>query len=200
MRGAPRLAAGEGLPEDVQGDEAPESETQGPEQQPKRPQPLSIDTDPISSSQSAAIIHAQMEFSGPLPPPQILGQYDEVLPGSAERILRMAEKQQDHRIGVDQSGIRRANWGLGAGYSLSVMGLSLTTFLVMQGHDVAGSVLGGSTFLSLVSTFVYGSIVRSRENIEKTRLLTGHEDEENGLPRSVEDSPKRVKKRRKQGP
>lgn len=109
MKREPQSAVEEGLPEDVQGDDAPEDETQGPEQQPKRSRPLSINTDSLPPSQRAAVIHAQMEFSGPLPPPQILGQYDEVLPGAAERILRMAEKQQDHRIGVDQSGIRRAN-------------------------------------------------------------------------------------------
>jgi uncharacterized membrane protein len=188
----------EGLPEDAQSDDVTGQEAQGLEpQEAKHSRPLSINPDALPPSQREAIIHAQLEFSGPLPPPQILGQYDEVLPGAAERILRMAEKQQDHRIGVDQSGIRRANWGLGAGYSLSVMGLISTTFLVMHGHDVAGSVLGGSTFLSLVSTFVYGSIVRSRENIEKTRLLTGHEEDEDALLQRTEDVPKRAKKRKR---
>lgn len=67
----------------------------------------------------AAIVHAQVEFSGPLPHPQTLRQYDEVLPGAAERILRMAEKQQDHRIGMDQSGVRRK---LGTGSRLFVVG------------------------------------------------------------------------------
>ena len=143
---------------------------------------LSVEPKPRSSGahaplgDRAAIVHAQMEFSGPLPHPQTLRQYDEVLPGAAERILRMAEKQQDHRIGIDQSGVRRANWGLGAGFSLSVLGLGLTALLVMHGHDIAGSVLGSGTFLSLVGTFVYGSKVRSQENIEKVRLLTGHDD------------------------
>lgn len=145
-------------------------------------QPLGPDHAPASAHSGregpAAIVHAQVEFSGPLPHPQTLRQYDEVLPGAVERILRMAEKQQDHRIGMDQSGVRRANWGLGAGYSLSVMGLISSGYLIMHGHDVGGSILGGSTFLSLVTTFVYGSKSRSRENIEKARLLTGQQDEE----------------------
>lgn len=67
----------------------------------------------------------------------------------------------------------------------------------MHGHDVAGSVLGGSTFLSLVSTFVYGSIIRSRENIEKTRLLTGNEDDEDALLQQTVDVPKRAKRRKR---
>ncbi len=121
------------MPEEAGGDYIPKEGAQAPDQQSGRPRPLSVNPDSLPASQRAAIVHAQMEFSGPLPPPQVLGQYDEILPGAAERILRMAEKQQDHRIGADQSGIRRANWGLGAGYSLSVMGLSLTTFLSCMG-------------------------------------------------------------------
>jgi len=39
-----------------------------------------------------------LEHSGPLPHPEILSGYEKVLPGSADRILKMAEKQQDHRI------------------------------------------------------------------------------------------------------
>ena len=36
-------------------------------------------------------------FSGPIPPPAMLGKYEEYLIGSAERIVRMAEKEQEHR-------------------------------------------------------------------------------------------------------
>ena len=37
------------------------------------------------------------QFSGPIPPPDIMAGYDQVLPGSAERILAMAERQPLHR-------------------------------------------------------------------------------------------------------
>lgn len=39
--------------------------------------------------------------SGPLPAPETLEGYEEVLPGAAERILRMAEKQQDGRLDLE---------------------------------------------------------------------------------------------------
>ena len=35
--------------------------------------------------------------SGPLPPPEDYAKYDTVCPGSANRILTMAEKEQEHR-------------------------------------------------------------------------------------------------------
>ncbi|MFE1574143.1 DUF2335 domain-containing protein [Comamonas odontotermitis] len=41
--------------------------------------------------------------SGPLPAPETLAGYDQVLPGAAERILCMAEKQQESRIVLEEA-------------------------------------------------------------------------------------------------
>lgn len=43
----------------------------------------------------------QEVFTGPLPPPQYLKMYNEIIPGSGERILSMAEKEMSHRHDVD---------------------------------------------------------------------------------------------------
>ncbi len=49
-------------------------------------------------------------LSGPLPPPEMLAQYEEILPGAAERILSMAERQAEHRQKMerDESNADRA--------------------------------------------------------------------------------------------
>lgn len=39
----------------------------------------------------------QSEFSGPIPPPSIIKGYEDILPGTAERIVAMAENQAKHR-------------------------------------------------------------------------------------------------------
>lgn len=39
----------------------------------------------------------QSEFSGPIPPPNIIKGYEDILPGAAERIISMAERQSAHR-------------------------------------------------------------------------------------------------------
>jgi uncharacterized membrane protein len=36
-------------------------------------------------------------FSGPLPPPTLLDQYNKIVPGSAKTIIEMAEGQSKHR-------------------------------------------------------------------------------------------------------
>jgi len=36
-------------------------------------------------------------FEGPMPPPQLLAHYESICPGSADRMLKMAEQEADHR-------------------------------------------------------------------------------------------------------
>ena len=47
------------------------------------------------------------QWSGPLPAPESLAKYDSVVPGSAERILAMAEKEQNHRHQTEDKAARR---------------------------------------------------------------------------------------------
>ena len=43
------------------------------------------------------------EFSGPLPPPQILQGYNQAFAGCAERIVAMTERQSAHRQAIERS-------------------------------------------------------------------------------------------------
>jgi len=43
------------------------------------------------------LIAEAWRFAGPLPPPEFFAEYNRILPGSAERILAMAEREQAHR-------------------------------------------------------------------------------------------------------
>ena len=40
---------------------------------------------------------ASLEFHGPLPPPDIIREYESILPGSADRIFALAESEAVHR-------------------------------------------------------------------------------------------------------
>lgn len=41
-------------------------------------------------------------FAGPLPPPEIFAGYEKVLKGAADRILKMAERQAEHRQSLEK--------------------------------------------------------------------------------------------------
>lgn len=49
----------------------------------------------------AISIVQQEVFSGPIPHPRLLAEYERLLPGSMDRFMTMAEKQQDHRMKLE---------------------------------------------------------------------------------------------------
>ena len=54
---------------------------------------------PVPALEKSAFIATESvrHYSGPLPDPETLGKYDLVVPGSAERIIRMAEEEAKAR-------------------------------------------------------------------------------------------------------
>ena len=70
--------------------------------QPVAGQHASIPKDAVASNRER-LVQTVMEssassFPGPLPPPDLLRQYNDVVPGSAERILALAERQASMAI------------------------------------------------------------------------------------------------------
>jgi hypothetical protein len=74
-------------------------------------------TRPITSVISA-------HWSGPLPPPAELEKIDQIVPGGADRLLRMAEKEQTHRIGDAKRG-QYLGWSLAAGAVIAAAAVSM---------------------------------------------------------------------------
>jgi hypothetical protein len=70
----------------------------------------------------ASIISAH--WSGPLPPPSELEKIDQIIPGGADRLLRMAEKEQTHRIEDAKRG-QYLGWSLAAGAVIAAAIVSL---------------------------------------------------------------------------
>lgn len=100
------------------------------------------------------------QFSGPIPPPHILGDYDKVQAGFAERIISMAEKEQAHRHGIEHHALSSEISILKRGQffalivSLVILGGSM--FLIYSGKEVAGSVLAGASLTGLAYIFITG--------------------------------------------
>lgn len=123
---------------------------------------------------NGVVLHQQSSYSGPLPPPDVLKRFDEVVPGSAERIIKMAEEQSTHRKDLERkvidSDIARSKWGQILGFLISVAGLVVSGLVAVYGNAIAGSIIGVSTLGTLVGVFMYGSKTRSQEREEKERI------------------------------
>jgi uncharacterized membrane protein len=118
-----------------------------------------------TSRQPSTAIYRQVQFQGPLPPPEILGQYERLHPGFAERLLAMAEREQANRQAIEkatnQANIilatnfdaqRKTGQYMAFFFGLVLIGASI--YLALNGHDVVAGVLGGTTLIGALGLFL----------------------------------------------
>jgi uncharacterized membrane protein len=67
-----------------------------------------IRRDPDKEVRNVLETVSQHSFSGPIPPPSMLAQYDSVHGGLADRIVAMAEAQQKHRQSLEKKSVDAA--------------------------------------------------------------------------------------------
>ncbi|MCK4395914.1 DUF2335 domain-containing protein [candidate division WOR-3 bacterium] len=111
-------------------------------------------------------------FSGPLPPPELFKKYEEILPGSAERILKMAENQSTHRQELEKrvvfSSTRNETLGVIFAFIIFMIAVGLGTLLIYNNKDVEGLVTIVFTVLGGIGVFIYGK-KRQREELKSKR-------------------------------
>lgn len=99
-----------------------------------------------------------IRVQAPLPPPQVLRGYDEVVPGAGERILAMAERAQSDAHSARQFGLEHAvrylRRGQFFGFLASLVAFFVVGFAAYHGREVVASIVGGSTIVGLVIAFV----------------------------------------------
>ena len=109
---------------------------------------------------------------GPLPQWEDLEKYGQIIPNGADRIMTMAEKQQEHRMALETKAIgeqlsqskRGQNFGLLIGLTAILGGVSC----ILLGHEWSGAFLGGGGLTGLVSVFVIGKSKQSKSLQDKS--------------------------------
>jgi uncharacterized membrane protein len=117
-------------------------------------------------------------YSGPLPRPEDLKVYNEIIPNAAERILRMAEENAKHRhqlekfeleteAGLAKSAIkiesRNSLLGLLFAFIICILAIGGGIYTAIIGAHLAGSFISIAALTSLVGAFIVGSKQRSKE-------------------------------------
>lgn len=98
------------------------------------------------------------KWSGPLPPPKQLADFEAIKPGLADRIVCMAEEEGAHTRLVEK---RALNWTIVAqligqffAAGLAAGCLWVSYLLAMAGHDWIAGILGGTTLTTVVLAFL----------------------------------------------
>lgn len=99
-------------------------------------------------------------FQGPLPPPAMLAQYDDICPGLADRIVSLTERQQGHRIDIESRSVTASIWNerLGQIFAFIICMFTLVSSVWLISKDFAwsGSLLAGGTMTGLAYIFITG--------------------------------------------
>lgn len=113
----------------------------------------------VSIAQSTIIEQHKLHI-GPIPDPDSLAQYNEIIPNGAERIMAMAEKQSNHRMSLEdrvvKGGVNRGYIGQGCALVIALFFGYLAHDLADQGHEVVPGIMVGGTLVSIVAVFVIG--------------------------------------------
>jgi uncharacterized membrane protein len=114
-------------------------------------------------------------FSGPLPPPTLLAQYNDVIPNGADRIMVMAERQSAHRERLEARVVdgNVANQTRGSYFAFVIILVAILCgfYLIHEGKNTAGltsiiTAVGGA-----VGVFFYSKLEQKKERDEKAAVL-----------------------------
>jgi len=110
-------------------------------------------------------------FVGPIPPPDVLQGYDEVIPGLADRIVGMAEAEGNHRRDQERRAldaeiendriligayIKKVRIGQILAFVIAVVALCLGSYVAANGYQFAGAVIGTGGLIGIVTAFIQG--------------------------------------------
>ena len=111
---------------------------------------------------------------GPIPSPEDFAGYEATLPGSAHRILLMAEKQSAHRQQLENQVIsndtllikmdsRNSILGVIYGFVIGLAAIIGGVFLVWKGHPWSGGLVNVTAIGGLVLAFITGIKAKVKE-------------------------------------
>lgn len=117
----------------------------------------------LGQPQSGHVIQVQQtQISGPIPAPEIIAGYERILPGSADRIIKMAEKEQEHRHGMERTNTKMTAaiiiLGQFLGFTIGISGIVGGIYLVLHDKPITGFSIFFASLATLVGVFLYDTV------------------------------------------
>lgn len=127
------------------------------------------------ASESLSLGRFEAFHAGPLPPASELERYEALLPGLADRIVRMAESNAGHRQGLERAvvdgNLRAQTRGQVFAFALSLCVLGAGVWLVAADKTTIGLWLILGDLAALAAVFITGRVLQQRERRERRLQL-----------------------------
>jgi uncharacterized membrane protein len=105
-------------------------------------------------------IMVRESFSGPIAHPRHLREYESIEPGAANRIIAMAEKQQDHVLALESTAINAEiadrKLGMWLGFSALVLLLSFSALFGYLDRPIIAGLFLTAAAIGSVTAFIRG--------------------------------------------
>jgi uncharacterized membrane protein len=117
---------------------------------------------PVGSQGIRELVREEIQahsWSGPLPPPKTLREYDEICPGATERIFLMSERSVFGMIDIEETAVKGqieiAKTSLSAAYRLTLLAFaaSVVAFFIVV-NQVAGIAFVSFPVMMLIRSFL----------------------------------------------
>lgn len=121
----------------------------------------------------AIMLIREESYSGPIPSPKALQEYDVILPGAADRIIKMAESQQIHRMSMEQKAITEQlsfnKRGQILGFIIFCLGIAVAIFFACYDMKTFAGIFLTGTMVTIISIFVSGKREAKKDLAEKSK-------------------------------
>lgn len=111
-----------------------------------------------------------VNYSGPIPHPSLLKEFNEVIPDGANRIMVMAETQAEHRQKLESKMIEANNrdslLGVIFAGSIGLLAVGGSIFLIAIDKSIAGLAVMFSALTTLVAVYFKG-IKKDKQELEE---------------------------------
>jgi uncharacterized membrane protein len=116
------------------------------------------------------------KLSSPFLPPEILKSYDEIKPGIVDEIFDITIKSINHQLEMEKEVILSSNHrtlkGQTLAFIISLTGIIGAVVCAFLGEVTIGSIIGGSTLISLVPNFITGAKKKKQKSEDQESLET----------------------------
>ena len=147
----------------------------------KQVAPDVLDSIPVQKKKQLAQVEVSILRSGPLPPPDELERYAQIIPNGGDRIMKQVEAQTAHRIEIEKMVISRQQKQTEIGqlfaFIIAITAIVAGAWLGAVGQPWLGGVIAGTTVVSLVATFLSGKSVMKKNLQEKDANLRGKKND-----------------------
>lgn len=111
-----------------------------------------------SSSKPPSNSSVQVSYQGPIPEASQLAKYEQILPGLADRIVKLTEEKSKHVNLMEKSWLKKSFFQKSLGqifaFIIVITGMIFGAYVTLHGKLIGGLVIGGFPLVSIAALFI----------------------------------------------